>query len=201
MCTTQTAVLPAVHILSEPRIYSVALSLVRALAYSTNEAEAIQTVVHHATRFPGISAVEFEAAGTSACADVTAFRFPVTANGSYWGTLTVRYNPSGRRTQLIAEFLAQELGMSLNRLKAEAVNRQLRESLQGWEHDLHTRKVLHRARGVVARWYGVSEQVAEVRIRTLGDQSGRTVAEVAAAVIEAEELPVAVATACLSAYE
>lgn len=169
-----------------------ALALVRELAAAESGTAAVSILAQHAGRFPGIIAVDFAPDQKSGHCFLngSAIAAPVRANGNAWGVLRSRCSPGHARNQFITEFLANQLALTLNKLQTKAANAALQQSVQALNYEIHTRKVLHRARGVVARWYGISEEAAEVRIRTLGERSGRTAAEVSNAVIEAEELPV-----------
>jgi hypothetical protein len=162
----------------------------------------------HASRFHGIGSCAFEPDADTA--EIPPFEFLsrtgsggtnvrtlVVARGVRWGVLTARCGMSETQSRLVVEFLAQQLALALHKVQAEQTKRDCDAALRRMNDELQTRKALHRASGVVAQWYGVSEHVAEVRIRAIGRQSGRSVKTVAAAVIEAETLPiVAVAAAC-----
>lgn len=197
VCTTQTTLPIRTRIVQEPSLLSLALALVRALDAAQNDTEAISILAQQAERFPGIVAVDFapDQKPSHCFLNGSAIAAPVRANGNAWGVLRSRCSSGHARNQVVTEFLANQLALTLNKLQTNAANAALKQSVQDLNFEIHTRKVLHRARGVVARWYGISEQAAEVRIRTLGERSGRTVAEISNAVIEAEELPVTEATA------
>lgn len=186
---------------TRPDICELAVALTRALALAADYAEVSRIAASHATRFPHILSVTFRpdsklpgvrsfqsSDGHAAPAAVVTAH--VAANGTTWGSLAAKCSSEEPSSRLVAELLAQQLALALNRIREEAASRALNDELRLLSDEVQTRKVLHRARGVVARWYGISEKSAEVRIRALGRTSGRSVQAVAHAVIEAETLPV-----------
>ena len=180
---------------------SLAIALNRDLAQASSFPEVSRTMAVHASRFPGLRSCAFEPDAdptqippfeylTESDFDGNKVRTLVAANGIRWGTLTAWCSLTETQSRLAVEFLAQQLALALNNIKARELKRKCDDLLRGLNDELQTRKALHRASGVVARWYGVSERAAEVRIRAIGRQSGRSVKTVATAVIEAETLPI-----------
>ena len=116
---------------------------------------------------------------------------PIVVNGETIGVVNVHHRkPHAHAEQEISlvKFVGEQLGNAISRAKLMDENQRLAQETEGIKRELETRKVVERAKGILMRNHGLSEEEAYLRLRGEARRMRRTMKELADAIILAEEL-------------
>lgn len=83
----------------------------------------------------------------------------------------------------VAKFLAKQLGLAVQAAALQASNAALQEHLAGLEAEVHERKLLERARGVIESRKLIPAGEGERLLKKLSHQSGRNLSDVARGIV------------------
>ena len=88
----------------------------------------------------------------------------------------------------LVKFVGEQMGNAISRAKLVEENLRLSQETEEIKRELETRKVVERAKGIMMRNHGLSEEEAYLRLRGEARRMRRTMKELAEAIILAEEL-------------
>ena len=116
---------------------------------------------------------------------------PIVANGETIGVVNVHHRkPHDHTEQEIAlvKFVGEQMGNAISRAKLVEENQRLAQEAGEIKRELETRKVVERAKGILMRNHGLTEEESYLRLRGEARRMRRTMKELAEAIILAEEL-------------
>ncbi len=116
---------------------------------------------------------------------------PIVANGETIGVVNVHHRRAHEHTEQeisLAKFVGEQMGNAISRAKLVEENVRLSQETEEIKRELETRKVVERAKGIMMRNHGLSEEEAYLRLRGEARRMRRTMKELAEAIILAEEL-------------
>jgi len=85
-------------------------------------------------------------------------------------------------------FIGEQMGGAISRARLEDANNRLQEETAELKRELETRKVVERAKGILQRSHGLTEEEAYLRLRNESRRMRRPMKDLAEAIILAEEL-------------
>ncbi len=116
---------------------------------------------------------------------------PIVANGETIGVVNVHHRRAHEHTEQeisLVKFVGEQMGNAISRAKLVEENVRLSQETEEIKRELETRKVVERAKGIMMRNHGLSEEEAYLRLRGEARRLRRTMKELAEAIILAEEL-------------
>ncbi len=167
-------------------------------SHSLDTRQAIDQIAELAAAIPGVASVEFAGldveAGNPSSEGVATASADIRARGRKFGEVRIRFDL--RRTPLkqpihLARFIGQQVGLLAARAEDEALYAQRRREIAQYRDELQHRKVVQRARGILARDHGVSQSHAEVMLKVHSQRTGRPLRHIAEAIVTASRLAVA----------
>lgn len=147
---------------------------------------------------PAVLAIERRASGDARFRPVEGFvdagheallSVPLAARGAVLGLVNVHnrdpraYTPA--EVAMMA-FVGEQIGLAISASLLASEESRLREETLKLQSELETRKLLERAKGIVQRDHGISEEEAYLRLRAESRRSRRRLREIAEAVILAD---------------
>ena len=147
---------------------------------------------------PAVLAIERRASGDARFRPVEGFvdasheallSVPLLARGAAIGLVNVHnrspraYSPA--EVAMLA-FVGEQIGLAVHAAVLAAENSSLRESALNLKRDLESRKVMERAKGIVQRTHGLTEEEAYLRLRAESRRSRKPMREIAEAIILAD---------------
>ncbi|MGE5487531.1 MAG: ANTAR domain-containing protein [bacterium] len=147
---------------------------------------------------PAVLAIERRASGDARFRPVEGFvdagheallSVPLAAGGTALGLVNVHdrepraYTPA---EVAMLTFVGEQLGLAISASLLACEASRLREETLRLQSELETRKLLERAKGIVQRDYGISEEEAYLRLRAESRRTRRRLREIAEAVILAD---------------
>jgi len=88
----------------------------------------------------------------------------------------------------LVKFVGEQMGNAISRAKLVEENQRLAQETEEIKRELETRKVVERAKGILMRNHGQTEEEAYLRLRGEARRMRRPMKELAEAIILAEEL-------------
>jgi uroporphyrinogen-III synthase len=116
---------------------------------------------------------------------------PIVSNGETIGVVNVHHREPHEHTEeeiSLVKFVGEQMGNAISRAKLVEENQRLAQEAEEIKRELETRKVVERAKGILMRNHGLSEEEAYLRLRGEARRMRRTMKELAEAIILAEEL-------------
>ena len=165
-------------------------------SHSLDTRRAIDQIAELAAAIPGVASVEFAGldveAGNPASEGVATASADIRARGRKFGEVRIRFDL--RRTPLkqpvqLARFIGQQVALLAARAEDEAFYAQRRREIAQYRDELQRRKVVQRARGILARDHGVSQ--SRNGPGRWEDHTGRPLRHIAEAIVTASRLAVA----------
>ncbi len=116
---------------------------------------------------------------------------PLVSGGEVIGVINVHhrasYDHSAEEISL-ATFVGEQMGNAIARAKLVEENQKLQEEKLEMKRELEERKVVERAKGILQRNHGLTEEEAYLRLRGESRRMRRPMKELAEAIILAEEM-------------
>ncbi len=116
---------------------------------------------------------------------------PLSSAGETIGVINVHHRKpheySAEEISLVT-FVGEQMGGAISRASLADENIRLQEETAELKRELETRKVVERAKGILQRNHGLTEEEAYLRLRTESRRMRRPMKELADAIILAEEL-------------
>jgi signal transduction protein with GAF and PtsI domain len=116
---------------------------------------------------------------------------PLVSAGDLVGVINVHHRDSHIHTELeigMLRFIGEQLGLAVAKSLLEEENSRLMEQTLEAKRALETRKVVERAKGILQRKLGLSEEEAYLRLRDQSRNLHKPMKELADAIILLEEL-------------
>ena len=116
---------------------------------------------------------------------------PLISGGQVIGVVNVHHrDPHTHPPEEISlvTFVGEQMGNAIERARLKDENRRLAEQAGQARRELETRKVVERAKGILQRNHGLTEEEAYLRLRGEARRMRRPMKELAEAVILAEEM-------------
>jgi two-component system, response regulator PdtaR len=116
---------------------------------------------------------------------------PLVSGGDLVGVINVHHRAPHVHSKLeisTLRFVGEQLGVAVSKTLLQEENSRLLEETLEVRRALETRKVLERAKGILQRKLGFSEEEAYLRLRDQSRQLQRPMKELAEAIVLAEEL-------------
>ena len=116
---------------------------------------------------------------------------PLTSAGEAVGVINVHHREPHQHTQqevAMVLFVGDQLGAAISRSLLAEENARLQEVNLQMQQELETRKGVERAKGVLQKRYGLSEEQAYANLRTFSRRLRRPMRDMADAVLLAEEI-------------
>ncbi len=116
---------------------------------------------------------------------------PIISNGETIGVVNVHHrrpHEHGEQEISLVKFVGEQVGNAIGRAKLVEENQRLAQETEGIRRELETRKVVERAKGILMRNHGLTEEESYLRLRGEARRMRRTMKELAEAIILAEEL-------------
>lgn len=116
---------------------------------------------------------------------------PLISGGEVIGVINIHHRePFVHSPELVSllGFIGEQMGNAVARAHLAAENARLTEETQEIRRELETRKVVERAKGILQRSHGLTEEEAYLRLRGESRRMRRPMKELAEAIILAEEL-------------
>lgn len=116
---------------------------------------------------------------------------PIVSNGETIGVVNVHHRHPHDHTEeevSLVKFVGEQMGNAIGRAKLVEENLRLAQEAEEIKRELETRKVVERAKGILMRNHGLSEEESYLRLRGEARRMRRTMKELAEAIILAEEL-------------
>jgi AmiR/NasT family two-component response regulator len=109
----------------------------------------------------------------------------IEANGQDWGELRLRF--SLEQTEVaspvkLARYLAQQIASAIHNAELASSNRTLAKGLAELKDEVATRKILERAKGVLAETQNLAPARAEALLKRHSERTGRSLREISEAV-------------------
>ena len=163
-----------------------------AVASSLDAQRKAERIADLATEVPGIQSIQFDGldieAGDTGSPAIAVASAEIAAKGRRFGEVHIRFDLGKTTVESpvrLARFIGRQLGLVLAGAETAAANEALERELARMDEDLSTRKVFHRARGILARDLGVTEQHAGNMLRVHSRRTGRPLGQIAEAVVTA----------------
>ena len=132
-------------------------------------------------RFPGLVEDTYEAF----------LSVPLVTGGEVIGIINVHHRERHEHTSDeigLLTFIGEQMGVAVSRSALADQNARLREETEDMKRQLETRKVVERAKGILQKRHGLTEETAYLRLRNESRRLRRPMRELADAIILAEEL-------------
>lgn len=116
---------------------------------------------------------------------------PLVSGGDLVGVINVHHREPHTHSQLeigMLRFIGEQLGLAVGKSLLEEENSRLLEETQEVKRALETRKVVERAKGILQRKLGITEEEAYLRLRDQSRNLHKPMKELADAIILLEEL-------------
>ena len=116
---------------------------------------------------------------------------PLVSGGEVIGVINVHHRDAHDHTPeevALVTFVGEQMGNAVARAKLEEENARLQEETLVMKRELETRKLVERAKGILQRNHGLTEEEAYLRLRGESRRMRRPMKELAEAIILAEEL-------------
>jgi uroporphyrinogen-III synthase len=116
---------------------------------------------------------------------------PLVAGGEIIGVLNVHHRqPHGHSPDEIAvlSFIGEQMGGAISRTRLEEENVRLQEETLEMKRQLEIRKIVERAKGILQRKYGFTEEDAYLHLRNESRRQRRPMRELAEDIIKASQL-------------
>ena len=116
---------------------------------------------------------------------------PLVSGGDVIGVINVHHRePHEHTAEEIGTlvFIGEQLGVAIAKAELEEENARLLETTLEMRRELETRKVVERAKGILQRRYGLTEEDAYLRLRDQSRRLRRPMKELAEAIILSEEV-------------
>ena len=116
---------------------------------------------------------------------------PIVASGETIGVVNVHHRKPRQHSEQeisLVKFVGEQMGNAVSRAKLVEENSRLAQEAEEVKRELETRKVVERAKGILMRNHGLSEEEAYLRLRGEARRMRRTMKELAEAIILSEEL-------------
>ena len=116
---------------------------------------------------------------------------PLVAGGEIIGVLNVHHRqPHGHSPDEIAvlSFIGEQMGGAISRTRLEEENARLQEETLEMKRQLEIRKIVERAKGILQRKYGFTEEDAYLHLRNESRRQRRPMRELAEDIIKASQL-------------
>jgi signal transduction protein with GAF and PtsI domain len=116
---------------------------------------------------------------------------PIVSNGETIGVVNVHHRKPHEHSEQevsLVKFVGEQVGNAIGRAKLVEENQRLAQETEEIRRELETRKVVERAKGILMRNHGLTEEEAYLRLRGEARRMRRTMKELAEAIILAEEL-------------
>lgn len=116
---------------------------------------------------------------------------PLTSGGELIGVINVHHRKPRKHSSeelSLLTFIGEQMGGAMSRAKLEEENSRLQEEAAELKRELETRKVVERAKGILQRNHGLTEEEAYLRLRNESRRMRRPMKDLAEAIILAEEL-------------
>ena len=116
---------------------------------------------------------------------------PLVSGGEVIGVINVHHRDAHDHTPeevALLTFVGEQMGNAVARAKLEEENARLQEETLVMKRELETRKLVERAKGILQRNHGLTEEEAYLRLRGESRRMRRPMKELAEAIILAEEL-------------
>lgn len=116
---------------------------------------------------------------------------PIVSNGQTIGVVNVHHrqpHEHGEQEIALIKFVGEQMGNAIGRAKLVEENLRLAQEAGEIKRELETRKVVERAKGILMRNHGLTEEESYLRLRGEARRMRRTMKELAEAIILAEEL-------------
>jgi len=116
---------------------------------------------------------------------------PLVSGGEVIGVINVHHRDAHDHTPeevTLLTFVGEQMGNAVARAKLEEENARLQEETLVMKRELATRKLVERAKGILQRNHGLTEEEAYLRLRGESRRMRRPMKELAEAIILAEEL-------------
>jgi uroporphyrinogen-III synthase len=116
---------------------------------------------------------------------------PLISGGEVIGVINVHhrepFDHSPQQVSLIS-FVGEQMGNAISKAKLQEENSRLAQEAGDMKRELETRKVVERAKGILMRNHGLTEEEAYLRLRGEARRMRRPMKDLAEAVILAEDL-------------
>jgi two-component system, response regulator PdtaR len=116
---------------------------------------------------------------------------PLVSRGDLIGVINVHHRESHRHNHEeigMLIFIGEQLGVAIAKSFLEEQNARLLEATLEMRRELETRKLVERAKGILQRKHGLTEEAAYLRLREQSRRLRRPMKELAEAIILAEEM-------------
>ncbi len=116
---------------------------------------------------------------------------PLVSGGELVGVVNVHHRNAHEHSDIEIEtvrFVGQQLGVAVAKSLLEEDKRRLQEEMMEMRLALETRKVVERAKGILQKNHGLSEEDAYLRLRDQSRKLHRPMKELAEAIVLAEDL-------------
>lgn len=184
---------------SFPSEVSFLLEASRAVARAARPSEAFFRLGEAAVCMPGVSGVTLELPGNRGRALAPGRWFgepdpegcsiaeaPLFAGEGRWGWVRLYYAPSGLGREAaarVSRFLGEQFALLIECVDLEERVQTLRQKLSEGHEEIRAKKALARASGLLGRRRGIPERAARALIEEQSRYIGKTVADVADAII------------------
>jgi uroporphyrinogen-III synthase len=116
---------------------------------------------------------------------------PLVSGGKVVGVINVHHREEHDHSTpevALVTFVGEQMGSALTKARLEEVNARLLEEKQEIELELATRKLVERAKGILQRAEGLSEEEAYLKLRNESRRMRRPMKDLAEAIILTEEM-------------
>lgn len=116
---------------------------------------------------------------------------PIKSGGEVIGVVNVHHRKPHAHTEQeisLVKFVGEQVGNAIAKAKLIEENHKLAQEADEMKRELETRKVVERAKGILMRNHGLTEEESYLRLRGEARRMRRTMKELAEAIILAEEL-------------
>jgi GAF domain-containing protein len=116
---------------------------------------------------------------------------PIVNSGEVIGVINTHYRDEHEHTPeevALVTFVGEQMGNALAKAKLEEDNARLSEAKEEIERELATRKLVERAKGILQRSEGLTEEEAYLKLRNESRRMRRPMKELAEAIILTEDM-------------
>lgn len=116
---------------------------------------------------------------------------PIVSGGETIGVVNVHHRQPREHSEQeigLVKFVGEQMGNAIGKAKLVEENQRLSAEAEEARRELETRKVVERAKGILMRNHGLTEEESYLRLRGEARRMRRTMKELAEAIILAEEL-------------
>ena len=116
---------------------------------------------------------------------------PMLSSGEVIGVINIHYRDEHDHTpseMALVTFVGEQMGNALAKAKLEEDNARLAEAKEEIERELATRKIVERAKGILQRNEGLTEEEAYLKLRNESRRMRRPMKELAEAIILTEDM-------------